>query len=297
MAKRPNSGAIRPDPGLTPPGGRPIWIEVAFLYPRFWEDERKSDAVREWLYEAVEKRGIDSSKLYIRLDGDRTDPRGPVRTLPLLHEKREFLAKEDVRAFLDQIRDEPEKSASLVVTGYSVSVEYNREGKGPFRSSGGLVPEAPRTVEEHAVYRVLRSKAKQHDVDGPRVICVGSDQSSALSRLYSPMTCSVQQAVGAAFERHGSLSAAFVVAIDDDHRLFEGFRKEARPTIYRNDLAKEPLSAPELSLLRELDFGRWKLDGRYERWETGPPSSRHLHGTITWRRIGRSRGVFLCPAM
>ena len=255
---------------------------MAFLYPRFWESERKSRALRRWLCDEAEKRGIDSSTLYIRFDGDREDPRGPVRALPMLHKRKEFLARDDVSAFLDRIQDDAENPTSLSVAGYSVAIAYNPDAKGPYTGSGGLDPEAPRTVSEHAVYRVLRSKAKQHKVEGPRVICVGSDQSSALSMVQGPMTPRLSEVVETAFSRHRSLSAAFVVSIEDQLGPFQGFRKEARPILYCSGIAREPLREAELLLLQKLDFGRWRFHGRYERWEAGPPASRHLHGNLTW---------------
>jgi len=40
-----------PDIRLSIPHGRKIWIEVAFLYPRFWKEERQSDVVCQWITE------------------------------------------------------------------------------------------------------------------------------------------------------------------------------------------------------------------------------------------------------
>src|SRR5437879_8838520 len=54
----PHPGAS-PDVLLASPEGRDIWIEAAYLYPRFWKNERKSEAVVRWIYHEAERRNID----------------------------------------------------------------------------------------------------------------------------------------------------------------------------------------------------------------------------------------------
>src|SRR5713226_9757467 len=58
-----------PDVRLRIRQGRPIWLEAAYLYPRFWDEERRSNAVVAWLFAEAKRRGIPASKLYLRLDG------------------------------------------------------------------------------------------------------------------------------------------------------------------------------------------------------------------------------------
>ncbi|MGA3706683.1 hypothetical protein ACI2TA_25785 [Ralstonia nicotianae] len=48
-----------PDIELIGGDGQSIWIEAAYLYPRFWREERRSTALVQWVYEMAEYRKID----------------------------------------------------------------------------------------------------------------------------------------------------------------------------------------------------------------------------------------------
>lgn len=94
-----------PHPGASPdiqlflPGHRAVWIEVAFLYPRFWKEERKSIALTNWIFSEAERRGIPSYKIYPRLDGVIKGSAGPVRNLPELNERKQFLNSQEIKNF------------------------------------------------------------------------------------------------------------------------------------------------------------------------------------------------------
>lgn len=45
-----------PDILLTLKNRRKIWIEVAFLHPRFGKEERKTEDVRKWIQEEAKKQ-------------------------------------------------------------------------------------------------------------------------------------------------------------------------------------------------------------------------------------------------
>lgn len=255
----PHPGAS-PDVLLASPEGRKIWIEAAYLYPRFWENERKSEAVVRWIYHEAARLKIDPYKLAYRLDGAIGNNAGPVRTLPELHKKKEFLREPGLRNFLDQIKLKPDERNSYTHPYYSLVISYLPHETGPFLSGGGLVEESPKVVEEHAVYRVLKEKARQHRVQGPRIVCVGSDESPALTRVTWPAQINMREAILAAFSKYRSLSGVITVSIRE---------KQAQADIFINRRAKEALTKQEIQFLQKLDFNRWKYTYSLAKWEHG----------------------------
>lgn len=263
----PGEGAS-PDIRLTLPSGRVIWIEVAFLYPRFWREERQSRAVSDWITNETIRRKISPFKVACRFDGDRTNRSGPVRCLPGLHNKNQFLAGNDVFAFFDQITRAPNSAFHLKHSAYSIEFSYSPNRSGPYLSTGGgLVQEAPKDVKRHALYRVLREKARQHDVNGARLIFVGSDQSPALSTLVGPGNPTVQDAVFAAFRTTGSISGAIVFRIEDQNNRFGRIERIAKGDIYLNPTARVSLVDDDLASFQKLNFNRWKYFFRMDKVE------------------------------
>lgn len=257
-----------PDILLSLSNGREIWIEVAFLYPRFWKQERQSRAVASWITEAAKRRNISPFKVSCQFDGDRENTAGPVRNLPGLHEKKKFLTEPELRSFFDTIKNQPERGFSVEHKKYSLELIYSPKRKGPYLSTGGgLAQEAPKIIKEHAVYRVLKEKTRQHHVEGPRLVCIGSDQSPALSNLVGPGTPKVRDAVFAAFSKTRSLSGVIILKIEDSINFGGGFQRHAKGEIFINPKAKEPLFKNDISKLRQLNFNRWKYFFRIEKYE------------------------------
>ena len=270
-----------PDILLHLPEGRQIWLELAFLYPRFWKQDRQSKSVARWITAEAKRRGISPFKVSCRFDGNRTNAAGPVRNLPGLHERNKFLKEPQVRNFFQTIDDKPEQSFSIKHSTYSVELIYNPKGEGPFLSTGGgLVQEAPKTIKEHAVFRVLIAKARQHQVQGPRLICIASDQSPALSRLVRPGPPKVEDAVFAAFNKTRSISGVIILRIQNRPKFLGGFEKEARVELFVNPNARYGLSENEVNRLRQLNFNRWKYYFQMPRYEVG--------NNDTFRKVGGS---------
>jgi len=278
-----------PDVRLTAPGARPLWIEARFLYPRFWREGRNDQEVRAWILTVAHSYRMGTGKLSIHLDGDRSDPRGPVRKLPHPHERREFERHPELHAFFERVQSNPSEPATCTLSNYTVTIGYHPQSNAPQAWVGGLVQEAPRVVREHAVYRALCEKAKQHDVSGPRVVAIGSDQSPVLGGLRGPLTVRVEDAVGQAFREHRSLSAALLVSVSSETEVFRGMQRRARAHLYLNANAREPLSAAEVQLLLGMNFNRWTFAPVLDPWE---PSDRTWHRrmsvqfTYSWRDFG-----------
>lgn len=278
-----------PHPGASPdillhlPDGKKIWIEVAFLYPRFWKQERLSNAVANWITEEAIKRGISPFKVSCHFDGDRKNAAGPVRNLPSLHEKKKFLKNVEVDDFFKAIAQLPEQGFSTKHSKYSVTFTYSPNRTGPYISTGGgLVQEAPKNVKEHAVYRVLKEKARQHQVQGPRLVCLGSDQSPALSRLVGPGNPTVRDAVHTAFCESSSLSGVIIVKIEDISSTTAGFDRCAKGEIFVNHRARAPFSEEELNQVSKFNFNRWKYFFRMGKFErTSNDAFRRVGGGLS----------------
>lgn len=273
-----------PDIQLFLPGYRSVWIEVAFLYPRFWKEERKSIAVTNWIFSEAERRGIPSCKIYPRLDGVQKNNAGPVRKLPELNERKQFLHSQEIKNFFEGIVNKPNVHHRIDSSDYTLSIAYSPNAKGPYRTSGGLAQEAPTSVEEHAVFRVLKEKAKQHDVSGPRIICIGSDQSPALSRMRGPREVRLEDALNVIFSKNQSLSATIIVSVENVPTAFVGIEKQARAEIFINPYSKTPLMPEEVQLLSKLNFAKWKYSFPLANWKNeGRENFHSVTGTLTWR--------------
>lgn len=272
-----------PDIRLFLPNGRSVWIEVAYLYPRFWREERKSSAVISWLYSEARLRGIPLGKIFIRLDGIDDKGAGPIRKLPELHERKKFLNDPEIKSFYDIITSNASDKYACSLSNYTVSILYNPDLQGSYSGSGGLVQEVPKTYRQHAVYRVLKAKARQHVVKGPHVICIGSDQSRVLTISHGPLETSVHEAVRAAFAENRSLSGAILVSIKTTVAIFEQPKKRARAEILINPNAIDKLRPEETTLLNELNFNRWKYHFVQEKWEIPDKVKlRRVTGTLKW---------------
>ncbi|MCG9893037.1 MAG: hypothetical protein MH252_18440 [Thermosynechococcaceae cyanobacterium MS004] len=110
-----------PDILLTLMNERKIWIEVAFLYPRFWKQERQSREVDKWIREEAKKRGICSFKISTRFNGDSNNPAGPTRKLPELQERKSFLIDQEVVYFFDLIKKKHLKNSRLNLASIQLS--------------------------------------------------------------------------------------------------------------------------------------------------------------------------------
>lgn len=274
----PEEGAS-PDIRLTLASGRILWIEVAFLYPRFWKEERQSNAVTAWITQEAIRRDIPPFKLSCRFYGDITNDAGAVRYLPELHQKKKFLSDNDVSSFFEHITKTPESPVQIKHPYYSIELSYSPNSHGPhLLTGGGFAQEAPKNVKQHAVYRVLRGKSKQHNINGVRLVCVGSDQSPALSNMVAPDSPTARDAVYAAFQTTRSLSGVILLEIEDNHDSFRHFNRIAKGNIYVNPIAKDPLTDEDLTRIIRLNFNRWGYSFRMDKHE---PNRKNIYRRVT----------------
>lgn len=234
------------------------WIEIAYQNPRFEDEERRSSAVREWVNLERQRIGFAGS-ISCDFFGELNNPAGPVRTLPSLHEKKVFLTDPEVLAFFSRLKDPLAGMHQVTLKRWTVTLTANPEAS-KFLISGGTVQESPRMLQEHAVYRKLVKKRNQHKVEGPRVICIGSDTSRAVGLNQSYRLIDLECVISGALPSGGSVSAVIVVDIAVSQATFGVTVRKATAQLYPIDakLTRYPLTNEELDVLASLDFNRWK---------------------------------------
>jgi hypothetical protein len=246
-----------PDLKLHFSDNRFAWIEIAYQNPRFEDEERRSNAVREWVNLERQRIGFPGS-VSCDFFGELNNPAGPVRTLPSLHERKVFLRDPEVLAFFSRLKNPLSAIHQITLKRWTVTLTANPEPS-PFLISGGTVQESPRIVQEHAVYRKLVKKRNQHKVEGPRVICIGSDTSRAVVQHKSHRLINLERVLSAALSPGGSISAVIIVDIAVSQTTVGVSVRKATAQLYPIDakLTRYPLSNKELEVLASLDFNRW----------------------------------------
>lgn len=272
-----------PDIRLELPTGRWVSIEVTYLHPRFEDEERRSAMIVQWLHEATASIKPYPPEVRCEFHGDDKHQAGPKRILPKEHEKKNFLASEDVSGFLSAVRSRPTETHELMLTDYSVTLMASprRSRFDGFHSWGGLVQETPKVVEEHAAYRAIREKLRQHKVNEPHLVCIGSDVSPVLSSVPLGWGIRLEQALSAAVQKSSELSGVLVVNIEQTAPAFGGVTRTARCTAYPIPNCRYPLTEDEWAFIRNLDLNRWKYTNSLPIKEVPPAHRvRHVSGPI-----------------
>ena len=261
-----------PDIKLHFSDARFVWIEVTYLHERFAEEERRSRAVSNWVHEEARRIGFDGD-VRCNFFGDAQNPAGPVRTVPLMNQRKVFLRDPEVAAFFTVLKSRPLVEHKTTLTKWTVTLSA-MSTKSRFRAEGGSVQESPKTIEEHAAYRALLRKRKQHQVDGPRLVCIGSDTSHAVSPTSSTQPIRLEQALSAALSKAGAISGVYVTQISDVQDNVRGWSKIAKAAFYPvTDLhCRSPLTQEECQKLGLLNFNRWAYASALDRWTEDPPN-------------------------
>lgn len=105
----PNSPDIR----LTLPDGTQAWVEVAFLYDKYWKHERQSRELTMAMRKHAEAQGVAPEKISLRFSGVPTAA-GYERRLPEQHEVKKFLKGEYVKDLFKRIQHAPAEPFTVV---------------------------------------------------------------------------------------------------------------------------------------------------------------------------------------
>jgi len=270
-----------PDIMLNLADGRSIWIEVAYIYPRFWQVERKINSTMYWIFDEAKKQGIPPYKIRPSLDPREKTNAGPILNLPGLHERKVFFEDREIKLFFKQIISNPNNKQKISLTRYSIILEYLPLSRGPYCGWCDVFLETPQTVDEHAVYRVLKKKAEQHDIEEPRIVCIGSDVNQVLSNVPA-----LRGAIQAAFKEHPSLSATIIVKISTVPGRIIGCETIPQPKLFFNPYARNPISPKERTPLLKIRFDHWKYTWPLPKKET---SDNHIIHKMSGRLLQRGR--------
>lgn len=279
-----------PDIRLELPTGRWVTIEVTYLNPRFEDEERRKSHLVKWIHEALAVRVPNQVLLRCEFHGVYGHPAGPKLDLPQEQDRKRFLASAEVVQFLSAVAGSPQELHQARLSDFPVTLMSSPRPPGDpgFLTWGGPCLEAPKIVSEHAAHRALRAKVRQHSVDGPHLVCIGSDVSGALSSFASSTGIRLEHALGAAVHKGGGVSGVLVVNVEQSTGLGAGVSRVARSTSYPVADCRCPLMDEEWEFIRQLDFNRWKFTFPLTRKEVEPKHRyRHLDGPLS---LGSSTG-------
>jgi hypothetical protein len=288
-------GASSPDIVLCRPGELPLWVEAAYIYPKNWVNERRERELSVWIYREASRRGIAAVRISTRFFGDEANPTGPVRTLPAEHERVGFLASGPVRKFFDAIESNPNGAHSVRLDPYTVYLAYDPNAAGPYLHSSGIVEEQPKKIRAHHLYGMLKDKARQHKPDCPYIVCVGTDQSRAISSVSMPGITEAQVIVES-LRKARNISAVIAVSIETALALNAQPPRVARARLYLNDNAEHPLSQAQIDALQSLDFNRWHFYFPLERWDVKNNAHFRRSGGPLAMRHGKDRVAITIPS-
>lgn len=279
-----------PDIRLELPTGRWVSIEVTYLHPRFESEERRKSHLVKWVHEALSSLVPNQVLLRCEFHGVYGHPAGPKLDLPQEQDRKRFLASAEVVQFLSAVAGSPQEPHQTRLSDFPVTLMSSPRPPGDpgFLSWGGPCLEAPKIVSEHAAHRALRAKVRQHSVDGPHLVCIGSDVSGALSNFASSTGIRLEHALGAAVHKGGGVTGVLIVNIEQATTLGPGVSRVARSTSYPVADCRYPLKDEEWEFIRRLDFNRWKFTFPLTRQEAEPRHRyRHLDGPL---KLGSSAG-------
>ncbi len=206
-------------------------------------------------------------------DGGFVDASGTHLALPAEHERRDFLASPEVSAFLAAVRAAPLERHSVRLSAHTITLTSRPRlsASDTFTSSSRPVLDSPRTVDEHAAFRALRSKLRQHKVDEPYIVCIGSDVSDVLRATMGGFRVRLEDALGAAVRRSGRLSGILIVPIESKMTAFGGsLSRSAIPQLFQVSNARHPFTDEDVRFLSGLDLNRWRYTFPLRTTETLP---------------------------
>lgn len=259
-----NIGKVEYEPGTGPapdiklilPDSSIIWIEIAYLKKRFWQEEQKMNNVTRWLSQEAKKHNINPSKISYNFHGEKTKA-GTKYILPSEHDKKKFLNSLEVKSFFKDIKQNSIYDHHLSHNEFTFNVYFNPHKKDDSAISiSKSLLENPTDIREHALYRVLKSKATQHTMNEKRIICVGSDQSMATNNFTYNRDIRPSEILNIIFSKNKTISGVLLIDIENKPNI--GPQKIANGFLYSNGTSIVPLSEEDTKSLNQLNFNQWK---------------------------------------
>jgi hypothetical protein len=284
------------------PGGRALdifldmdgglWIEAAFLEPRFAEVLERQEKFTQRLRKAEKEAGVAVGSIQRDFYGAKSAAGFDV-TVPHESELARVFRSPDMRAFLADIKGQPSENRhiDLGAAGVTVVLTYAGPRSGPIFSVGGSpVLEAPRRVEEHALFRLLDEKGRKYRNAGithPVVIHVATERNPSVNRFYSVHTVPHRDAVAAALRKHPVISGVVLMWLESPVPVF-GLAPPRQPRLeaFLNDDALHPLTEHMRVLLPRMRFDRVDYGELWNEWEGATTAEQRLNrlgGSMNYR--------------
>ncbi len=224
-----------------------IWLEAAFLEPRFRDVLERQEMFTERLRKEEKRRGLAIGSVERNFYGTKSDFGFDV-TIPAENELARLFSAPDVQAFFREVAENPEHSRQLDLgrLGATVVLSYLGPAVGPVHTVGGSpLIEAPRKVEEHALFRLLDEKGSKYRSAGitqPVVVHVATERNPSVGRLGSVHVVPHRDAVGAALRKHRVISGVVLLWLESPVPVFSlAAQRQPRLDTFLNDYAAHPL--------------------------------------------------------
>lgn len=260
----PTGHASSPDLVVTS-GEATMWVEVAFLYPSSWKNDRRERELQRAIYKEVSRRGIPAHTISTEYFGVAVG-RGKARSLPDPHVASGVINASPVRSFFEQVRLHPDEGRSVRLDPYSVIVHFDPNATGPYITSRGEVDTPSGAIEDDPLYRVLARKSGQHRPNQPYLICAGSDQGFSISRTRMS-SHAANRVIAAIFVKWPRVSGIQLVSIEDEIDISAPFRRRAHARLHLNSKALHPIDSSLLHAMQGLDFNSWRFYFSLGKWQ------------------------------
>ncbi len=256
-----------PDIKLIFDNGAYIWIEIAFLYPRYWKNEQRRIEFDHAVSNEAKRRKISPEKIQISFFHTQDTKGKPKQSIPELHQIKKAISSGTIKDFFDEVVKNPDSFFLKSSDDYNFTIQYNPDKKDCFKITSSTVMESTDNIKENNLYRVLKSKCQQHKIkDEPRLILVGTDKSSAIPSKDSPERLNEQNVINKIFTDNTSISGILLVRIEPDQ--IKPDNDKTHILIYKNSIARNPLENHIIESLREIDFKGWKYTSPIDKFKT-----------------------------
>jgi hypothetical protein len=259
-----------------------LWIEAAFLEPRFTEILERQEKFTQRLRKAEREAGIAVGSIQREFYGTKSAAGFDV-TVPHESELARIFRTPDMRTFFAAIKAQPSehRRIDLGAAGVTVVLTYAGPRSGPTFSVGGSpVLEAPRTIEEHALFRLLDQKGRKYRNAGithPVVIHVATERNPSVSRFYSVHTVPHRDAVAAALRKHPIISGVVLMWLESPVPVFgQAPPRQPRLEAFLNDDALHPLTERMRAVLPRMRFDRVDYGELWNEWEGATTAEQRL---------------------
>lgn len=287
-------GRNLPDVLVDSPSYGRFWIEAAHVK---WPPCTVAESIRDfitWTMRELSKAGLDPHTYSLHID-----PPGGGRAIDLGRENQWPNLRRDPRwrAFVEAVAARTSQIFFPLPSPFSATVEVTFFAKPQrFISSGYRSPQLAAPIDDHPVYRAIRSKgaqARRHDLREPTVLCLCSSLTTSLFRQLANNAPQVEAVIESALYdtsnwpemvRYNRLrdtsrenrrvtgasriSAVLLASIEDrDTGLMRrDWLRHAEVRTIVNSEAAYPLTPGQLTAVRSLNFNTFPYGPQWETW-------------------------------